>query len=234
MYDTTYALSAQFTLNDAFARIKNYLGQDVRFDMKDGQIMNALKHRMMRMYSVAYDKMREIYHTIKVDMTVVTGTVTDRMIDSSTIPLVTDITGVTGTSGVSYEPAQNIKDLMSALDGGNGSEMAGGRLFLFLRESRKIHLSHGPNVTAPSTLNVWYVRMPMVNFDLAEVRNTANYIDVPDEWLNYVIVGTAFDMTESEGVKRSATLNNDYIAFVKSVEDSMLTRDQQRKAMNKD
>jgi len=35
-------------------------------------------------------------------------------------------------------------------------------------------------------------------------------------------------------VKRSATLNNDYIAFVKSVEDSMLTRDQQRKAMNKD
>lgn len=228
-YDTTNALSKQFTLQYLHARISNYLAMEVKNSLTPGQITNAIQARMMHFYVNAYEAVRMDYHKMEPNVTVTAG-----VANLATLGGVKEVTGVLGVDGTVYDEAHNIKDLWNTSSSSEGTETAGAKKYYFMREGSKLYVALGNGMSADATVTVTFVRTPMVNFTYGEVQDTDNYADIPDEWINFVVVGSAYDLSAEQREKMGAQLSNDYTNFVARFDEAWGINRAKREAQHKD
>lgn len=231
-YDTTNVASDQYTLQDVFARVKNYLGKEVTTNprLSDGNIINAISMRILEIYNLAYDILRNQFTEDETGMSVSAGEV-----DLSLLVRVKEVLAVTyEASHKTYLPAENRKHFNEAQDVGNGSETAGARLFIHLPAQKKILMAVGAGVTGESTVTVTYVRTPQARFTLAEKDDTDNYIDMRDEFIAFVVTGAAFDLSAEQREQINPQLQSDYTNVIMQLEQQYGINESRRKAQNKD
>lgn len=229
-YDTTYALGKGIPINTVFNRIRNLVAEPRDKKIDNGAIIETLKMSMLKLFTEGREALRNFYIT-PADVTVSSG-----VINVSTLPFIEEIVGLSYPGSVAgearyYRPV-DYGELVEYNDS-RYTEKADERVYTFMQGKLQIRVQTTTDVSGESSLELVYVRSPMVDFTYGESLVTTNLIDIVPTWVPYLVYYTAWDLAESEGYEKTDQLRSNYPAVVERVNALIAAGKERRKEQKK-